>query len=142
MTNIETGDESGADPLSPRSARYYNSAHMAKKTVKISLATKFRVVFTGFMGGGNPALAEISRVTGDRKYLDLANRLWWKTTEYLYDKDDKLYFRDSRFFEQREPAEQRTGKQRHGGAPREGAGVGHDEEPRAQRRPPSGRITC
>ena len=51
---------------------------------------------------GPPALAAVSAATKDRKYLDLANRLWWKTTEYLYDKDEKLYFRDSRYFDQRE----------------------------------------
>jgi rhamnogalacturonyl hydrolase YesR len=52
---------------------------------------------------GPPALAAMSVATGDRKYLDLANRLWWKTTDYLYDKEEKLYYRDSRFFESREP---------------------------------------
>jgi rhamnogalacturonyl hydrolase YesR len=52
---------------------------------------------------GPPALAAVSTATGDRKYLDLANRLWWKTTDYLYDKSEHLYFRDSRFFDQREP---------------------------------------
>jgi len=30
------------------------------------------------------------------------NRLWWKTTDYLYDKEERLYYRDSRYFEQRE----------------------------------------
>ena len=49
-----------------------------------------------------PSLAALSTVTGDRKYLDLANRLWWKTTNFLYDKSEHLYFRDSRFFDQRE----------------------------------------
>jgi unsaturated rhamnogalacturonyl hydrolase len=43
-----------------------------------------------------PALAAVTTVTGDRKYLDLANRLWWKTTDFLYDKSEHLYFRDSR----------------------------------------------
>jgi rhamnogalacturonyl hydrolase YesR len=52
---------------------------------------------------GPPALAAVSTATGDRRYLDLANRLWWKTTDYLYDKEEHLYFRDSRYFEQREP---------------------------------------
>jgi rhamnogalacturonyl hydrolase YesR len=52
---------------------------------------------------GPPALAAVTTATRDRKYLDLANRLWWKTTDYLYDKSEHLYFRDSRFFEQREP---------------------------------------
>jgi len=52
---------------------------------------------------GPPALAAMTTATDDKRYLDLANRLWWKTTEYLYDKDEHLYFRDSRYFEPREP---------------------------------------
>ncbi|PWU00888.1 MAG: hypothetical protein C5B52_08145 [Bacteroidetes bacterium] len=51
---------------------------------------------------GPPALAYLSSATGDRKYLDLANKLWWKTTDYLYDKEEHLYYRDSRFFTRRE----------------------------------------
>ncbi|MFO7693226.1 MAG: glycoside hydrolase family 88 protein [Vicinamibacterales bacterium] len=52
---------------------------------------------------GPPALAAVSAVTGDRRYLDLADRLWWKTTGYLYDRTEHLYYRDSRYFNQREP---------------------------------------
>ncbi len=51
---------------------------------------------------GPPALAYLSTATGDRKYLDEACKLWWKTTDYLYDKDEHLYYRDSRFFTQKE----------------------------------------
>jgi rhamnogalacturonyl hydrolase YesR len=50
-----------------------------------------------------PAMALTSASLGDAKYFDLADRLWWKTTEYLFDKEEHLYYRDSRFFEQREP---------------------------------------
>ena len=50
-----------------------------------------------------PALAAVTTATGDGRYLALANRLWWKTTDYLYDKTEHLYYRDSRFFAQREP---------------------------------------
>jgi len=49
-----------------------------------------------------PAMALAARATGDASYLDLMNRLWWKTTDYLYDKEEHLYYRDSRYFEQRE----------------------------------------
>jgi rhamnogalacturonyl hydrolase YesR len=49
-----------------------------------------------------PALALAARTTGQRKYADVMNRLWWKTTEYLYDKTEHLYYRDSRYFEPRE----------------------------------------
>jgi unsaturated rhamnogalacturonyl hydrolase len=52
---------------------------------------------------GPPAMTAVFAANGERRYLDLANRLWWKTTDYLYDKEERLYFRDSRFFDQREP---------------------------------------
>jgi rhamnogalacturonyl hydrolase YesR len=52
---------------------------------------------------GPPAMAAMATATEDKRYLDLANRLWWKTTEYLYDRDEHLYFRDSRYFDAREP---------------------------------------
>lgn len=51
---------------------------------------------------GPPALAYLSTATGDHKYLDAACKLWWKTTAYLYDKEEHLYYRDSRFFTQKE----------------------------------------
>ncbi|MEO6851841.1 MAG: glycoside hydrolase family 88 protein, partial [Mucilaginibacter sp.] len=51
---------------------------------------------------GPPALAYLSTATGEQKYLDAAVKLWFKTTDYLFDKDENLYFRDSKFFTQRE----------------------------------------
>lgn len=48
-----------------------------------------------------PALAMAARDTGERRYLDFMHRMWWRTTDYLYDRQEHLYFRDSRFFEQR-----------------------------------------
>jgi rhamnogalacturonyl hydrolase YesR len=50
-----------------------------------------------------PALAMAARATGERRYLDFMNKMWWKTTGYLYDKEEHLYYRDSRFFGQRAP---------------------------------------
>ncbi|RYG21216.1 MAG: glycoside hydrolase family 88 protein [Chitinophagaceae bacterium] len=51
---------------------------------------------------GPPALAYLSEATGDPRYLDKASTLWWKTTAYLYDKDDQLFYRDSRYFTKQE----------------------------------------
>lgn len=48
-----------------------------------------------------PSLAMASQATGDRKYLDFMNRMWWKSTDYLYDREEHLFYRDSRFFDQR-----------------------------------------
>lgn len=51
---------------------------------------------------GPPAFAYLSTATGDLKYLDSACAWWWKTTDYLYDQEEHLYYRDSHFFDQRE----------------------------------------
>jgi len=51
---------------------------------------------------GPPAFAYLTAATGKEKYLATACRLWWKTTDYLFDKKEALYFRDSRYFTQRE----------------------------------------
>lgn len=45
-----------------------------------------------------PAWAQLSYTTGDRKYLDWADREWWTCTDVLYDPAEKLYYRDNRFF--------------------------------------------
>lgn len=50
-----------------------------------------------------PALAMATRATGDRRYADLMSRLWWRTTDSLYDRDERLFYRDSRFVDRREP---------------------------------------
>jgi rhamnogalacturonyl hydrolase YesR len=44
-----------------------------------------------------PAMAHLSAITGDRKYLDAMNDQWWRTVALLYDSDEHLFFRDSRF---------------------------------------------
>jgi unsaturated rhamnogalacturonyl hydrolase len=49
-----------------------------------------------------PALALASHMTGDPRYAALMHRLWWKTTDFLYDRDRHLFYRDSRFFPMRE----------------------------------------
>ncbi|MBV8807019.1 MAG: glycoside hydrolase family 88 protein, partial [Sinobacteraceae bacterium] len=49
-----------------------------------------------------PAWIALTNATGDRRYLDHADAEFWATTEYLYDQSDHLFYRDSRFFEQRD----------------------------------------
>jgi rhamnogalacturonyl hydrolase YesR len=40
--------------------------------------------------------------TDDKRYLDFAVTNFWRTTDYLYDTNEHLFFRDSTFFSQRE----------------------------------------
>jgi rhamnogalacturonyl hydrolase YesR len=46
---------------------------------------------------GPTSLAYLSTATGERKYLDIANKLWWKTTDFLYDSKEHLYSRDESY---------------------------------------------
>ena len=49
-----------------------------------------------------PAWVRLYAATGDERYLDFAVKNWWQTTDYLYDKEEHLYFRDSTYFNKRE----------------------------------------
>ena len=49
-----------------------------------------------------PAWVELSQQTGDARYADFAMAEFWATTDFLYDPAEKLFFRDSRFFERRD----------------------------------------
>jgi unsaturated rhamnogalacturonyl hydrolase len=44
-----------------------------------------------------PTLAKLSRITGDKSYLDLNDRLFHETYDRLYNKEEKLYARDIRY---------------------------------------------
>ncbi len=48
------------------------------------------------------ALSYLSTATGDKKYLDIATKLWWKTTDYLYDSSAYLYSRDGSYLNKKE----------------------------------------
>ena len=50
-----------------------------------------------------PLLASLSRDTGDKRYLDFMDHEWWITSARLYSPENHLYYRDSSFFNSREP---------------------------------------
>ena len=49
-----------------------------------------------------PVLADLTRITGDRKYLDFMNREWWVTSNLLYDPKLHLYSRDATYLDKHE----------------------------------------
>jgi rhamnogalacturonyl hydrolase YesR len=51
---------------------------------------------------GPPTWVRLYAATGDERYLDFAVKHWWRTTDYLYDKDEQLFFRDSTYFKKLE----------------------------------------
>lgn len=50
-----------------------------------------------------PVWAGLYDVTKDKRYLEFLDKEWWTTTDYLFDKTEGLFYRDSRFFNQRTP---------------------------------------
>jgi rhamnogalacturonyl hydrolase YesR len=44
-----------------------------------------------------PTLAKLSRITGDKSYLDINDRFFQETYDRLYNKEEKLYARDIRY---------------------------------------------
>ncbi|MUI11519.1 hypothetical protein GJV26_03300 [Massilia dura] len=55
---------------------------------------------------GPTSLAYLSKATGERTYLDTALKLWWKTSDFLYSPEERLYFRDESYFDKREKKRQ------------------------------------
>jgi rhamnogalacturonyl hydrolase YesR len=45
-----------------------------------------------------PVLTRMYQVTGEKRYLDLLHSLYWDSTEFLFDKDENLFFRDAGYF--------------------------------------------
>jgi rhamnogalacturonyl hydrolase YesR len=45
-----------------------------------------------------PVWVHLAQITDDQRYLEFMNNEFWETTDYLYDKEQKLYLRDSRYF--------------------------------------------
>lgn len=45
-----------------------------------------------------PAWMRLYWATGDTRYMEFAVRNWWRTTDFLYDKQERLFFRDSTYF--------------------------------------------
>lgn len=49
-----------------------------------------------------PAWLRLCVATGNTNYLEFMDREWWATSDFLYDTQEHLYFRDSTFFNRRE----------------------------------------
>ena len=49
-----------------------------------------------------PVWIGLAAATGDRRYAEYAHAEFKATRDYLYDREERLFYRDSRFFEQRD----------------------------------------
>ncbi len=51
---------------------------------------------------GPPVWAKMAQATGEQKYLDFMDKKWWRTYDFLYDKEECLYYRDAKYFNRKE----------------------------------------
>ena len=49
-----------------------------------------------------PAWMRLYAATDDERYMNYAVTNWWRTTDFLYDTNEHLFFRDSTYFNKRE----------------------------------------
>ncbi len=50
---------------------------------------------------GPPTIAMLGKATGQQKYYDYLNKVYWDVTDHLYDKQYGLFYRDKRYFDAR-----------------------------------------
>lgn len=55
-----------------------------------------------------PVMTRLAAATGEEKYLDLLHEMYWDTYEFLYDKEEHLFYRDESFFDKRTPSGEKT----------------------------------
>ncbi len=55
-----------------------------------------------------PVLARLAAATGEEKYLDFLNTMFWDTYDFLYDKEENLFYRDESYFGKRTPSGKKT----------------------------------
>lgn len=48
---------------------------------------------------GPPTIAMLGKATGEQKYYDYLNRVYWDVTDHLFDKQYGLFYRDKRYFD-------------------------------------------
>ncbi|MDQ1142617.1 glycoside hydrolase family 88/105 protein [Pedobacter agri] len=50
-----------------------------------------------------PVLVRLAEATGNQKYNKFMSKMWWDTTDFLFDRDENLFYRDKSFFQRRSP---------------------------------------
>ncbi len=89
--------------LGPIKAKLDNIlAHPSTDSLEFGKGKQDRYWWCDSLFMGPPTWALLYKATGEKKYLDFMDKEWWAASDYLYDPEEHLYFRDSRYFKQRE----------------------------------------
>ena len=91
--------------LSPSVAHFDKvTAALAKETPKSISGGSFTWCWCDALFMSPAVWAHLSKLTGDPKFFEWADREWWTTTDVLYDPTHHLYYRDNNFFKKRTPS--------------------------------------
>ncbi len=89
--------------LGPTKERFdYILAHPATNDLRYVKGNRKRWSWCDALFMAPPAWLELYAATSDRKYLDFMDREWQAASDFLYDKQEHLCYRDSTYFEKRE----------------------------------------
>jgi unsaturated rhamnogalacturonyl hydrolase len=55
-----------------------------------------------------PVLAKLGNLTGDARYYEFLNTMFWDTHAFLYDKEEHLFYRDKGYFNKKTPSGKKT----------------------------------
>jgi rhamnogalacturonyl hydrolase YesR len=55
-----------------------------------------------------PVLTRLAAATGDKKYLEYMDVMFWDTYDFLYDKEENLFYRDKSYFNKKTPSGKKT----------------------------------
>ena len=97
------GDEKMIAPVMSRAD--WIVGHPAKTSLELDygkMETLDRWSWCDALFMATPVYAKLYALTGDEKYLDFMDREYRTTYDYLYDKGERLFYRDHRYFGQRE----------------------------------------
>jgi rhamnogalacturonyl hydrolase YesR len=99
----ETGDRTMAGPAMARAD--WVIAHPSTGSMMLDYAdptTQERWSWCDALFMAPPVYAKLAAITGEKRYLDFMHDEFRATTDLLYDRDEHLYYRDSRFIGQKE----------------------------------------
>lgn len=55
-----------------------------------------------------PVLARLAAATGDQRYITFLNTMFWDAYDFLYDKEEHLFYRDQNYFDKKTPNGSKT----------------------------------
>ncbi|MGJ8641906.1 MAG: glycoside hydrolase family 88 protein [Luteolibacter sp.] len=85
--------------LAPSIAHFDNiTEKLSSETAKSISGGTFTWCWCDALFMSPPVWAHLSKLTGDPKFLEWADKEWWTTTDVLYDPAYHLFYRDNNFF--------------------------------------------